>query len=309
VLTAQFSPATLSRMRLLAPAKINLHLRVFGVQSDGFHPLLSWMCTVGLFDIIEIERIESGVALSCDDASIPCDARNLVYRAADMMLNAHLNVSVSGLRIHLCKRIPAGGGLGGGSSDAARMLLGLNRFLGMDLAIERTTEQLAQMASRLGSDVPFFLHGPSSICQGRGEIVHPIARPRPRWATLVLPGIAMPTPRVYQVFDSLAPGKAQVSDDQPDWKQWTSLNADELLPRLVNDLEAPAFQLSPQLGLLRSDLEQALGRIVRMSGSGSTLFTLFDEEGAAQSAADAVAKKGTRAIAVELGVTAQDDAV
>ena len=92
----------------------------------------------------------------------------------------------------------------------------------------------------------------------------------------------MPTPRVYQVFDSLGLGKAQANHDQPEWRQWTSLSADELLPRLVNDLEAPAFQLSPHLGLLRNDLEQALGRIVRMSGSGSTLFTLFDEEDEAQ---------------------------
>src|SRR3954462_8854889 len=73
-------------MRLLAPAKINLHLRVFGVQSDGFHPLLSWMSTVGLFDRIEIERTENGIALTCDDPSIPCDARNLVFRAANLML-------------------------------------------------------------------------------------------------------------------------------------------------------------------------------------------------------------------------------
>ena len=210
-------------MRLLAPAKINLHLRVYGVQSDGFHPLLSWMCTVGLFDTLEIDQTQidqtaNGIALSCDDASIPCDARNLVYRAAEKLLDARrkaqpfrVGVTGSGVRIHLCKRYSAGGGLGGGSSDAARTLLGLNRLLGTALTIE----QLAESASQLGSDVPFFLHGPSSICQGRGEIVHPIARPRPRWAVLVLPEIAMPTPRVYQVFDSLGLGKAQAQLDPP----------------------------------------------------------------------------------------------
>ena len=208
-----------------------------------------------------------------------------------------------GVKVQLSKKIPAGGGLGGGSSDAARMLLGLNRLLGMEYPIEK----LAPLAAQLGSDVPFFLRGPSSICTGRGEIVHPIARPAPRWAVLMLPEIAMSTPRVYQVFDSLGPGKAQAGLDQPPWERWTSLNADELLPRLINDLEAPAFQISPQLGQLRADLEQALGRIVRMSGSGSTLFTLFDEEDAAKKAAATIDRRGTRSIAVELGIIPRDD--
>src|SRR5947207_11241801 len=118
-------------MRLLAPAKINLHLRVFGVQGDGFHPLMSWMSTVGLFDTIDVEETGNGIALSCDDPGIPCDARNLVHRAAHLMLSHRKRepsgsaAGPSGLRVHLTKRIPAGGGLGGGSSDAARMLLGL----------------------------------------------------------------------------------------------------------------------------------------------------------------------------------------
>ena len=94
---------------------------------------------------------------------------------------------------------------------------------------------------------------------------------------------------------------------QPPWERGTSLNADELLPRLINDPEAPAFQISPQLGQLRADLEQALGRIVRMSGSGSTLFTLFDDSTAAQNAANTIDHRGTRSIAVELGVVPRDD--
>ena len=252
--------------------------------------------------------------------------RNLFYRAAQLMLDVNRVLTPGqseapprirggtslcrGVTMHLSKRIPHGGGLGGGSSDRARTLLGLDRLMGM----EQTIEQLAPLATQLGSDVPFFLHGPSSICQGRGEIVEPIARPRPRFAVLILPEIAMPTPRVYQVFDSLGLGKAQAEicgagADQPPWQEWTSMNADELLPRLINDLEAPAFTIAPQLGLLRTTLEQALGRIVRMSGSGSTLFSLFDEEGAASKAVDTITRMGTRAITVELGVVPDDDLV
>ncbi|HEX3355356.1 MAG TPA: 4-(cytidine 5'-diphospho)-2-C-methyl-D-erythritol kinase [Tepidisphaeraceae bacterium] len=298
-------------MRLSAPAKINLHLRVGQVQNDGFHPLLSWMTTVGLFDTITLEDAPSGIALTCDDPRIPIDATNLIVRAAQLMSEVAQQHKArpfragagSGLQLNLAKRIPAGGGLGGGSSDAARILLALNQFWNLGQMIE----QLALLAAKLGSDVPFFLFGPSSICQSRGEIVQPIAVSKTRFATLVLPDIAMPTPRVYQVFDSLGSGKAQADLGQPAWQEWTSLNAEALLPRLINDLEAPAFAISPQLGRLRNDIEQSLGRIVRMSGSGSTLFTLFDDLASAQRAAESVTRNGTRAIEVEIGITPDDD--
>src|SRR4051812_3806104 len=157
-------------MRLLAPAKINLHLRVFRARSDGFHPLLSWMCTVGLFDTLEIQRGSNGIALTCDDPTIPCDARNLVHRAAQLILADRAQkptalpwgdvtrdgATSQGVKIHLHKQIPSGGGLGGGSSDGARTLIGLNRFFGANLALQ----DLSLLAARLGSDVPFFLYGP-----------------------------------------------------------------------------------------------------------------------------------------------------
>ncbi len=302
-------------MRISAPAKINLHLRVGEVQNDGFHPLLSWMTTVGLFDTLTLEDAPSGITLTCDDPRIPTDASNLISRAASLMQEISQQHKArpfrAGVSFHLEKRIPPGGGLGGGSSDAARTLLALNSFWNLG----QTIEQLSSLAAKLGSDVPFFLFGPSSICQGRGEIVQPIAIPKPRFATLVLPDITMPTPRVYQVFDSLGSGKAPADHGQPAWQEWpalsaaevTSLNAEALLPRLINDLEAPAFAISPHLGRLRNDLEQALGRIVRMSGSGSTLFTLFDDHASAQRAAETITQRGTRAIAVEIGVTPDDD--
>jgi len=199
------------------------------------------------------------------------------------------------------------------------------------MQLNRSIDQLAEFALQLGSDVPFFLHGPSSICQGRGEIVTPISAPRPRWATLIFPEITMPTPQVYKVFDSLGLGKAQAGIreghergegmDQPMWRdlggaagqectsmqEWTSLRADELLPWLINDLETPAFTIAPHLGRLRSELEQKLGRIVRMSGSGSTLFTLFDERSDAENAWTIIERLGTRAIATEIGVSPSDD--
>ena len=243
-------------MRLFAPAKLNLHLRVGAVEANGFHPLLSWFVTVALFDTLTIRRQlpgDGGIVLTCDDPSIPSDRTNLVVQAAEAL--AAGCKSLEGIAIALRKRIPAGGGLGGGSSDAARMLLGLNRFWNLNYTIDR----LAELATRLGSDVPFFLFGPSSICTGRGEIVHPKPPPRlARWATLFLPKLSIPTSEVYRTFDELRLGNDGVGGRQPNWQEWEALSAGSLLPRLANDLEVPAFALRPALRELRNALKARL---------------------------------------------------
>jgi 4-diphosphocytidyl-2-C-methyl-D-erythritol kinase len=272
-------------MRVLAPAKLNLHLRVAPPDGSGFHPLMSWMCTIGLFDTLTIEPADTtGVSLTCDDPSLPCDQTNLVMRAALAMqgeaLRDHPGTRI-GATMHLQKRIPSGAGLGGGSSDAARTLLALNRMWKLNWPVSR----LARIAETLGSDVPFFLHGSSSICTGRGELVQRIAPPRPRWAVVVLPDYALPTPAVYRKFDELRIGSAEAVGSRPPFEQWTELTGSVLLERLVNDLEPAAFAICPQLRQLREQAGQCAGRPVRMTGSGSTLFTLFDETSEAKSAA------------------------
>jgi len=279
-------------MRLLAPAKLNLYLRVGPPREDGYHPLLSWMCTAGLFDELEIEKAEA-TSLTCNDPGIPTDSKNLVVRAAEL-----LGVTA---RFSLTKRIPVGGGLAGGSSNGARALVGLNQLYNLS----KTQEQIDNAARQLGSDVSFFLHGGSSVCAGTGEIVRPIGQPAAKWALLILPPIAMPTPLVYQHFDLMHLGRILDLQQTIDWRAWTRLPSAELLPKLVNDLEAPAFDLSPELKKLRRDWEQRLGRIVRMSGSGSTLFTLYDDQAAAVAATGTGA--GIRRLAVELSPDFADD--
>jgi 4-diphosphocytidyl-2-C-methyl-D-erythritol kinase len=261
-------------MRLLAPAKLNLHLRVGPPRADGFHPLLSWMCTVGLFDELEIEKSAAN-HLACDDPAIPTDSKNLILRAAEL-----LGVTAA---VRLTKRIPAGGGLAGGSSDAARALAAFNHLYNLGL----TAPKLHELAQRLGSDVPFFLHGASSVCTGTGEAVRPIGKPAAKWALLILPPFPMPTADVYRRFDDMKLGRAANIQDTIDWRHWTQLPAQSLLPLLVNDLEAPAFDLNPDLEKLRRHWEERLWRPVRMSGSGSTLFTLFDEKHDAEAAESA----------------------
>ncbi len=279
---AQYHPG----VRLLCPAKINLPLRVAKVGADGFHPLLSWFCTTSLCDVLTLEPTTAFTfTLKCSDASLPVDERNLVVRAAKRMGLA--------ADAYLEKYIPLGAGLGGGSSDAGRLLLAARSGLDPGLA--------EKIASNLGSDIPFFLHGGSAICTGRGEIVRPIAPPLARYALLVLPDLHISTPAVYGKFDEMRLGSELIDED---WSMWTMLPAEQLLPRLINGLEAPAFALEPSLAKIRAETEQQLGRTVRMSGSGSSLFTLFDDESTAMQSAKMVS---LRTVVVELAPAISDD--
>lgn len=270
-------------MQLQAPAKINLFLRVGRPRADGFHPVLTWMTSVALFDTLTFERSHhAGVRLTADLANLPCDAGNLIVKAASALLATGASggtLSPHGADIRLQKRIPIGAGLGGGSSNAARTLEALNVLWALGLP----DEAIFHLAASLGSDVPFFLHGPSAICRGRGEQVQPQFPPRARLALLIFPGRPMPTGPVYRRFDELHLGIDTA--DEPDWRALAALPALTLLPKLVNDLESAAFDIDPALGRLRSESEQLLGRCVRMSGSGSTLFTLYDDDADAAYAA------------------------
>lgn len=293
-----------AQLRLLAPAKINLHLRVGPPDDSGFHPLVSWMTTVGLFDTLTIERAAGGGGLSftCDDPGIGPDEQNLVVRAARALVHAASH-SIDGTAIALAKRIPAGGGLGGGSSDAARTLLGLNQFW----KLGRSVDELSRIAETLGSDVPFFLRGPSSICTGRGQFVQPIAPPAARWAAVFLPGFGIETAKVYRRFDELRCGD-EWNDAPPPWQTWATRSAAALLADLRNDLEPAAFDVVPALRELHVALETALGRVIRMSGSGSTLFSLFDTREEAVSAADTATQRlGIASHAVEIAPRIVDD--
>ena len=309
-------------MRVRAPAKLNLYLRVGSPRADGFHPIVSWMVTVALFDNLVFERSPDDgiVALTCDLPHLACDESNLVVRAARAFLRCLKDSHDAGkdrethdgspglsegVRVRLEKRIPMGAGLGGGSSDAASTLLALNELWQSWWPVER----LAEIAASLGSDVPFFLHGPSSICRGRGELVQPLSPPAARFALLILPHRAMPTAPVYRTFDEMRNERRLVEavplEVEPPWQDWTSLDAVDLLPKLVNDLEPAAFTIDPGLGKLRTDLEQTLGRVVRMSGSGSALFSLYDGHVEAERDAALVGERvGVRTVVCEVAFTA-----
>jgi 4-diphosphocytidyl-2-C-methyl-D-erythritol kinase len=287
-----------------APAKINLYLRVFPVGHDGFHPLRSWFRAIDLADDLHMdifpgfedldpldhvelieETREAGpfVDFACSDASLPTGEQNLVVRAA----RAYFAPQTLPVAIYLQKRIPVGAGLGGGSSDAAAVLAGMDQINNGALPYS----EVARMAARVGADVPFFLRHQldgitDATCTGRGDIVQPFTAGRRHAVLLILPELHGSTPAVYARFDELP---APPEDDSPDFAAWSHLPALELLPRLRNDLEAAAFSLHPELGRLREHMEKRLARPVRMTGSGSALFTLYDDRAdAAAQATDQV---------------------
>jgi 4-diphosphocytidyl-2C-methyl-D-erythritol kinase len=256
---------------------------------------------------------EAIFALACSDPALPTDsAGNLVSRVALALADTLSRVGEGStargatraretgrVSAFLNKRIPPGAGLAGGSSDAASTLMALNRIWQLGWSSER----LSAFAAQFGSDVPFFFaEGGSAICTGRGEVVRTVAPPDTcRWATLVLPRFAMPTPDVYRRFDEMRLGDERRISEEPDFAAWSKLPAAELMPRLVNDLEPPAFSLRPELGELRAALEKKLGRAFRMSGSGSSLFSLCDRFDDAETLAGRVRTEiNVDAIAIEI---------
>lgn len=282
-------------MQRISPAKVNLFLRVGPRRADGYHDLVSWFAMTGLHDVLDfVPSADPRLSLTCNLPGLAVDQSNLIIKAATLLREAA--GGAAGATIELAKRIPMGAGLGGGSSNAAVTLLALNELWQCSLPVE----QLSALAARLGSDVPFFLGSPSAICRGRGEIIEAFGAPAARWIVVILPPIAMPTPQVYRRFDELGLGTHLSSLGE--FGRLASLPARELLPELVNDLETPAFAIRPDLGELRSAIEAAVGRPVRMSGSGASLFTVFDEQAEATAAAAAIASRfGMPAHAVSLG--------
>lgn len=247
-------------MELLAPAKINLSLTVKGQRDDGFHEIETLMCPISVFDRLEIEaRDEGGLEFACDEPSIPAGDENLVVRAAKLFCG---EVGIEPrLRIHLHKEIPHGAGLGGGSSDAAATLLGLDAVFQTMLS----RETLTSMAAELGSDVPFFIHQSAAICRGRGEQVERVDFRRRVPLLLVKPPFGVPTPWAYRQWHGAreVPG-IRYAEQRLEWGT------------LSNDLERPAFEKYLFLALLkrwllaRSEVEGAL-----MSGSGATVFAVL----------------------------------
>lgn len=266
-------------MTIEAFAKVNLTLEVFGERSDGYHALRSVVAPVSLGDTLEIEPADG---LSCDTGY----ADDLCLRAARALDPRR------GARIRVTKRIPAGGGLGGGSADAAATLVALNGLWGLG----RTRGELVEIAARVGSDVPSLVAGGAVLMEGRGERVTPLGG-LPRLDLVLLnPGVHSSTPEVF------ARSTARADADRLDLDAVLSALASgdpaKAAAVLANDLEPAAAALHPEIAAAREELRAAGALGVTMSGSGSTVFGLVPDEDAAIAAAAALTAAGRTAWAV-----------
>jgi 4-diphosphocytidyl-2-C-methyl-D-erythritol kinase len=252
------------RATVLSPAKVNWTLRVIGKRSDGFHEIQSLVSPVTLYDRLAfVDTAESGFVLECQASGVPTDDSNLINRAA-RLLAAKAGRRLSG-RCVLTKQIPIGGGLGGGSSNAATTLVALNRLWGLNWP----KTQLAELAAELGSDVMLFLENGSAVIGGRGETVEPVELGWHGWIVLIMPGLHVSTPAVYRAWQK--PG-GEVGPVQPK----PTSRAIEWMEQTFNMLEPPAIAVCPRLGVLQRQAAEIAGRPVRVSGSGSTMFAAFD---------------------------------
>jgi 4-diphosphocytidyl-2-C-methyl-D-erythritol kinase len=255
-----------------SPCKVNLLLNILGKRADGFHELETVLYPIGVCDRLIFARTARGIQLNCNAPGLPTDARNLVYRAAAMFLEA-ANIP-DGVRLELQKNIPLAAGLGGGSGDAATALLGLNELFSKPLR----SEQLQHIAATLGSDVPFFLQDQPALATGRGEQIQPLsAFPALSGAAFLLihPGFGIATAWAYQQLARFPaalkgqPGRAQ--------KLLALLQAADLRAAgaaFCNSLEAPALEKYPLLALFQEFLRDNGAAATLMSGSGSTTFAV-----------------------------------
>lgn len=269
-----------------APAKLNLFLEITRKRPDGYHDLESLMVAVDLFDTLELQPLLGEIRLTCDPPTLSAGPDNLVHRAAGALRDAVSRVAgkriALGAAIRLTKRIPAQAGLGGGSSDAAAALVGLNRIWKLAL----TREELVAIAASIGSDVAFFLTLPAAWCTGRGEIV----TPEPSGAfhfVLVCPPVGLGTAGVY--------GRLAVSPNPTSGDALRAAfragDAAALGGLLFNRLEEPAFALEPLVGRVRNRLAACGPCGAMMSGSGSTVFAVCRDRAHATAVADRFARE------------------
>lgn len=266
------------------PAKVNLYLKVAGRRPDGYHDLITVMQPVSLADELILALQGADITIVCNSPEVPANADNLAVRAV-LAWQRETGQQI-GVHLRLTKNIPVAAGLGGGSSDAAGVLRGLNQLLGKPLNHARLTA----VARTLGADVPFFLLDGPALGQGIGDLLTPIKLP-PLWYVLLNPGFAVSTAAVYAGL-------------QPPFAAPNGIQIEQMLQKhpatwLHNDLETVTVTQHPELAELKAILQRQGAQGVLMSGSGPTVFGIFgDEMSAVQAAARLRADNGLWTAAV-----------
>jgi 4-diphosphocytidyl-2-C-methyl-D-erythritol kinase len=276
-----------------AHAKINLDLRVLGTRPDGFHELRTVFQALALHDTIECLPRVGPFAIECDAAGVPLDRSNLVWRAAESLWRAlRRDGPVRDVLVRLRKRIPLQGGLGGGSADAAATLVGLAHAWRVPLR----PSQFVDVASTLGADVPFFMSGGTALGLGKGDEIYPLADLPRHWVVLLIPGFGVASVDAYAWYDAerdLGHGLG-VREAQYVPGPWPSRAA-----QMINDLEAPIARHHPEIEQMKTALRRAGALAAAMSGSGSTVFGLFQKRKDAVLAVERLSGSGWRVVLTE----------
>jgi 4-diphosphocytidyl-2-C-methyl-D-erythritol kinase len=267
---------------LISYAKVNLGLRVIRKRPDGFHDIETILQTIDLHDQLEITAHgDPEIQVRCDYPGVPCGPENLIHQAAHL-LQAELE-KPRGCRIEVFKNIPPAAGLGGGSSNAATTLLGLNRLWGLNLS----KKKLNMLAARLGSDVPFFLRGGTALARGRGCKLTSLRLVPEFWMVLVKPDFSISTSWAY--------GRVKISlTSNPLYVKLSSLkeisHLEQLIGYLDNDLEKAAGKHYPVVVQIKKELLSGGAMGAAMSGSGSAVFGLVQSHAAAERIAERIAR-------------------
>jgi 4-diphosphocytidyl-2-C-methyl-D-erythritol kinase len=267
-------------MKILSPAKINLSLRVHGKRPDGYHELFSLMCRINLFDEVLLQLgAGNGVEIACDHPKVPVDSSNLACRAVNLF-QRELDLAHK-VKIHLKKNIPVAAGLGGGSSNAASVLMALNAYHDHPFS----QQMLMKMGLMLGADVPFFIFQKPAIATGVGEKLNAFEGELPYHILLLYPGVEVSTAETYQNLNL-----GLTKDEKKPTSSNSKLKRFDPAQDLINDLEGVTIQKYPEIRLAKEKMIKfgAVGAL--MSGSGSTVFGLFDNFETAKTARQALSR-------------------
>lgn len=281
-----------ARLSLKAPAKINLYLEIAGNRPDGYHELVMVLQSIDLCDRIDLSTTGGEtIRIRCDNSQVPQDSTNLAYKAAEIMQSKY--PGFGSVDITISKNIPVGAGLAGGSTDAAAVLVGLDRLWNLGL----TQAELREIGAQLGSDVPFCISGGTALAVGKGEVLSPL--PDLEGLAIVLcklRNVSISTPWAYQTFRALGllasspmEGRDRSSQMLAAIAAHDESSAVRISRLLYNDLERVVLPNHPEIAALKASLQEQESLGVLMSGSGSSVFAIASDLAQAQRIASAIA--------------------
>lgn len=260
-------------LKLKSYAKINLYLKIGQTRQDGYHDIESIMQTINLFDVVFLEKNDNkDIIVQSNNSEVPVDSNSMLYKAAEILLKK----IDKGLKIFIDKKIPIAAGLGGGSSNIATVLIGICKLF--DYRIKR--DELLEIASNFGMDVPFFIIRGTALTRGRGELVFPIQPIDPSTLILLInPGIKISTKWAYRMFDQLNYKETQKNINVEYFlKKSETIKQKEIYSLVHNSFHSVLTQKFPVIEKIKEDLNNYGSKAVAVSGSGATVFGIFEEQ-------------------------------